>query len=245
MAALFHERVQHFMQQHILAKDNPILGRVNHHTVRYESQVRGWPVPPCHRQTCTTVGTAASLHSMLLPPPPPASPQHRGSLHAHILLWVDPADAAKVAQEITATRCNYAPDNDTPGPAGCPWHDDVHLSGTNDLQQMTTEERLHRLVQRKQIHTCRAGPLGCCRGDRPCRYGFLFPSNLDAKSGRCAAPHPCLTCRSGAVHVPLCQPTPSLAATPPLQVPVLALLRTGPSGRPPGMGRPHDHTVLH
>jgi hypothetical protein len=133
---------------------------------------------------------------MLPPPPPPASPQHRGSLHAHILLWVDPADAAKVAQEITATRCNYAPDHDAPGPAGCPWRDDVHLSGTNDLQQMTTEERLHRLVQRKQIHTCRAGPLGCCRGDRPCRYGFPFPPNLDgtyleAKSGRCAALHPC------------------------------------------------------
>jgi hypothetical protein len=49
MAALFHERVQHFMQQHVLAKDNPILGRVNHHTVRYESQVRSWPVQPCRR----------------------------------------------------------------------------------------------------------------------------------------------------------------------------------------------------
>jgi hypothetical protein len=33
--------------------------------------------------------------------------QHRGSLHAHILLWVDPNEMPQVSQEITATKCRY------------------------------------------------------------------------------------------------------------------------------------------
>ncbi len=40
MATLFYERVQAFMEGHILRDDDPIFGRVLQHTVRYESQVR-------------------------------------------------------------------------------------------------------------------------------------------------------------------------------------------------------------
>jgi hypothetical protein len=40
MARLFHDRVTAFMKDHILNSDRAILGKVQHHTVRYESQVR-------------------------------------------------------------------------------------------------------------------------------------------------------------------------------------------------------------
>lgn len=43
MARLFSDRVQAFMQQHVLSPTNPILGRVNHWMLRYESQVMTWP----------------------------------------------------------------------------------------------------------------------------------------------------------------------------------------------------------
>jgi hypothetical protein len=46
MASLFYERVQNFMRDHILRAEDPILGRVLHHTMRYESQVG------CHRGGC-------------------------------------------------------------------------------------------------------------------------------------------------------------------------------------------------
>lgn len=40
MSRHFTDRVNNFMRQHILCKDDPILGNVLHHTVRYESQVK-------------------------------------------------------------------------------------------------------------------------------------------------------------------------------------------------------------
>jgi hypothetical protein len=39
MARLFHDRVQAFMADHVLNPNRPILGKIRHHTVRYESQV--------------------------------------------------------------------------------------------------------------------------------------------------------------------------------------------------------------
>lgn len=40
MARLFSDRVQTFMKQHVLSDTNPILGKITHWMVRYESQVR-------------------------------------------------------------------------------------------------------------------------------------------------------------------------------------------------------------
>jgi hypothetical protein len=39
MARLFADRVNTFMQQHVLCAQQPILGKVAHWMVRYESQV--------------------------------------------------------------------------------------------------------------------------------------------------------------------------------------------------------------
>lgn len=39
MARLFADRVRSFMEQHVLSKTRPILGRVLHWMVRFESQV--------------------------------------------------------------------------------------------------------------------------------------------------------------------------------------------------------------
>jgi hypothetical protein len=40
MAMLFHNRLTNFMQQYILPSSGGLLGRVQHHVTRYESQVR-------------------------------------------------------------------------------------------------------------------------------------------------------------------------------------------------------------
>ncbi len=111
--------------------------------------------------------------------------QCRGSLHAHILLWVEPEDAERVASEITATRCRYKRDEEDQA-----WVDDVPRTPRSDgtgghtdvLTEMNPAERLLRLVDRKQLHKCRKCANGCRRDPTradggPCRYGFPFEPN--------------------------------------------------------------------
>lgn len=43
MGTLFYERVQMFLHKHLLCKDNPLLGRLEAYTIRFESQVRSCP----------------------------------------------------------------------------------------------------------------------------------------------------------------------------------------------------------
>lgn len=47
MARLFTDRVNNFMQRHILCKRNPALGRIQHWVIRYEAQVRHAEVECC------------------------------------------------------------------------------------------------------------------------------------------------------------------------------------------------------
>jgi hypothetical protein len=94
--------------------------------------------------------------------------QHRGSLHAHILLWVDPADLPRVSQEITATKCRY---QSVPGADGSAVHK-PHLDPADN-----TANKLFELVDAKQMHTCRSSKGGCCYERHDCQYGFPFKAN--------------------------------------------------------------------
>ena len=69
-ARLFHDRVQNFLHQHLLREDDPLLGRIEHHTVRYESQASTSPqamllecmnslnMLPHHRAGSQAIGTS-------------------------------------------------------------------------------------------------------------------------------------------------------------------------------------------
>lgn len=105
--------------------------------------------------------------------------QHRGSLHAHLLLWVSGEDAERVKSEITATLCKFKADEAAEGLKYVP---DVQLSGATALKDMSTAERLYTLVREKQTHRCRDGVHGCSHGKQAnerCRYGFPFPPNKE------------------------------------------------------------------
>lgn len=193
MARLFSDRVNAFMQEHILASESPMLGRVTHWAVRYEAQVRAavtdsgagvvgrgcmlcgaslrhmqarmnaavYVVPPPYQAT--------SAHAARRTPAPRPS-QYRGSLHAHIMLWVDADDLPRVKQEITATRCKYKlevmPDGSTRHVPDLPEGD-------------CAARRLFYLVERKQVHVCRTSK-GGCRHQRPtCGLNFPFDINLE------------------------------------------------------------------
>ena len=62
--ALFHARFHMFMRKHLLPSDG-LLGRIQHHVIRYEIQ-------------------------------------NRGSLHAHVILWIHHDDRQQIANEIAA-----------------------------------------------------------------------------------------------------------------------------------------------
>ena len=81
--------------------------------------------------------------------------QHRGSPHAHILLWVDEADVDRVTQEIVACV-----------PGVCDEHTDTWVPPTDE-----TGLRLFNLVTDKQMHRCRPGK---CKKNGACRYGFPY-----------------------------------------------------------------------
>jgi hypothetical protein len=202
MAVHFHDRVQNFFKEHLLCAEDPLLGRITHWTLRYESQVRPEALPcfaslvvcrlhlavllhgcaascnmsamgqmtrtkrlsGCHVHPCTLCTSLIPLAPLL---------QHRGSLHVHALLWVDPEDRDLVASEITATRGRYKKVGDT-------WEDDVPGSASQPWEEMCTARRLFEIVNRKQVHRCKAGGHGCQeRPGAPCRYGFPFAANLD------------------------------------------------------------------
>jgi hypothetical protein len=108
--------------------------------------------------------------------------QHRGSLHAHILLWVDKEDAKRVEREITATRCKYKL---ATALDGCPYVPDIPEWSADG--QPSVAEQLYLLVSNKQVHNCRTGPFGCkskggdaqaaAEADAKCRYGFPYQPN--------------------------------------------------------------------
>ena len=97
--------------------------------------------------------------------------QGRGSLHAHILLWVHPDDIEKIENQIVAM---------IPG----------SIVG-NEMKRPTDEAaaKLYDYVVHKQLHTC--NPEGCMKkmiGDK-CKYGFpgTFPclqNGFNSSSGR-------------------------------------------------------------
>ena len=107
---LFHTRFHMFMRKHLLPSDG-LLGRIEHHVIRYEIQ-------------------------------------NRGSLHAHVILWVHHDDHQRMANEIAA----YIP-RDKP------------LDPRNTM--------LRKLVLRKQLHICKKA---CYVGpsNHSCKHGFPF-----------------------------------------------------------------------
>jgi len=104
--------------------------------------------------------------------------QGRGSVHAHILLWVHPEDRVRVGSDI----CAHVPAERTPGNDG--------YIVPHDPQQNT----LFHIVMRKQIHTCDHNR---CLRQHPhdpnkhfCKMGFPFAvqtcntPTLDAATNR-------------------------------------------------------------
>ena len=99
--------------------------------------------------------------------------QGRGSLHAHILLWMESeAEADRVASEITASMpCVY---REEVGPGGVP----VLRPVIPDPEDDSMVSRLCRMVMTKQRHTCSAAkPYGCAaKGHARCEKFFPFPA---------------------------------------------------------------------
>jgi hypothetical protein len=106
--------------------------------------------------------------------------QFRGSLHAHILLWVDEADVESVSQEIMASL---------------PYRYSQHPLSPDMLRKHepaegSTEWDLLRLVLRKQLHKCRIGAYSCkVRANASCKMCFPYAINkqgtvFDDESGR-------------------------------------------------------------
>lgn len=80
--------------------------------------------------------------------------QSRGSVHAHIVLWINKEDVSRVTNEIVA--CVPALTNE---------------SGEFVRPTEPMHARLFDIVQRKQLHVCRAG---ACMQDGRCRSGYPF-----------------------------------------------------------------------
>jgi hypothetical protein len=77
MATLFYARVQHFLKAHLLHNTDPVLGKVNHYTVRYESQVRRAATLPglCIPAQCSPHNGPACPALAPLPTLPPLPPK--------------------------------------------------------------------------------------------------------------------------------------------------------------------------
>lgn len=97
--------------------------------------------------------------------------QFRGSLHAHILLWVDATDWDRVKQEITATRCCYRTEQQPDGT----------VKYKPDLPDNldSAASRLLAIVDAKQIHVCRPWAGGCTYQRRDCKYAFPYAPNRE------------------------------------------------------------------
>ena len=85
--------------------------------------------------------------------------QFRGSLHAHIMLWIEHADLERVANKITASI-----------PAVFDSTSDNFIEPTNT-----------KTVMRKQLHTCTSR----CHHRKShgiCKYGFFFPPHIEEQT---------------------------------------------------------------
>jgi hypothetical protein len=83
---------------------------------------------------------------------------HRLSLHAHIIFWLHPEDLASISNDIMA----YIP----------AVYDEATKTFTEPSDSM--EQRLFKLVVRKQVHSCRKR---CYTNVKGCKYGFPFSVN--------------------------------------------------------------------
>ena len=94
--------------------------------------------------------------------------QRRGSLHAHIILWVEEADAERVGNEIVAA---------IPGV----WDEEAQeYKSPKHFEEHNNEEvvRYYNLVMEKMQHTCLS--TGCLKKDPDrCQYGYPFQPNVD------------------------------------------------------------------
>jgi len=100
----------------------------------------------------------------------------RRSLHAHIMLWLDPASRAVVESEITAA----IPGVVAPGKEHLP-PSDYHRY---QKPACKVEDDLLYTVCRKQFHTCR--PNSCCEKGS-CSFGFPMPVQVDRKAKQVGA----------------------------------------------------------
>jgi hypothetical protein len=91
--------------------------------------------------------------------------QGRGSLHAHILLWLDPNDVDEVCKEICCVVPGKYRGANT---ALCPATADMF-----EEPQCEALQYLQAQVLQKQQHFCRdVGVRGSCREQGTCRYHF-------------------------------------------------------------------------
>lgn len=93
----------------------------------------------------------------------------RGSLHAHILLWVGEADKARVGQEILGCYpCPYIPVFSADGNTIVDWQPQI------PPDDGSPQSRVCAMITRKQVHHCSTRTRGCCEGGRPCCRLFPF-----------------------------------------------------------------------
>jgi hypothetical protein len=97
--------------------------------------------------------------------------QGRGSLHAHILLWLESKEEAEmVGQEITASMpCTYT--QDVTDPDNPVWRPNIPAADKSMVSRLCA----------KQKHTCDPRPpYGCSAKNRPrCERQFPFPDNRE------------------------------------------------------------------
>jgi hypothetical protein len=90
--------------------------------------------------------------------------QGRGSLHAHIILWLDPSDIERVTNEICAVI--PAEFNEATG----------EFIPPSDPESFA----LFHLVHRKNQHSCRKD--GCLKDRDTCKYGYPFKPHPDIEA---------------------------------------------------------------
>ena len=99
--------------------------------------------------------------------------QGRGSLHAHILLWIDPVDQDRVKNEISA----FVP---------AEWDAATDSFIEPDASKEPERHALYKMVMRKQMHRCTPwqGHASGCRGkDGKCVKRFPFPVRAEPITG--------------------------------------------------------------
>ena len=128
---------------------------------RYKAFMKEWIVGPSSAQILGRVTHYVTRIEV----------QHRGSLHVHILLWVDQADVARVADEIIA----YVP---------AIYNADTKAFVPPNPSTHPMEHALFNIVTRKHMHKCTpwAGKANGCRDDKG-RCKMLFPVAVSPTMG--------------------------------------------------------------